>query len=80
MNINPMKLLQYKNYWNQFINNHPKLPRFFEAVSKEALEAGTVVEVNVTTAEGKNYVSNIRLTESDVEMIGMMKEEFGKSC
>ena len=77
MNINPMKLLQYKNYWNQFINNHSKLPRFFEAVSKEALEAGTVVEVNVTT-EGKNYVSNIRLTESDVEMIRMMKEELGK--
>lgn len=76
MNINPMKLLQYKNYWNQFIDSHPKLPRFLGAVSQEALEVGTVVEVKVTTAEGKNYVSNIRLTESDMEMIRMMKEEF----
>lgn len=77
MGINPMKLLQYKNAWEQFQNNHPKLPKFFEAVSREALDTGTVIEMTVTTADGKNYVSNIRLTESDVEMIKSIREEFG---
>lgn len=77
MAINPMKLLQYKGMWEQFIANHPKLPKFFEVVSKEALETGTVIEISVTTAEGKNYVSNIRLTESDMEFIRKVKEESG---
>lgn len=79
MGMNPMKLLQYKNDCEQFLGRHPKLPRFFEAVSEEALEAGTVIEVNVTTEEGKNYVSNIRLSELDIELIRNLRNDFQNS-
>lgn len=79
MAMNPMKLLQYRNDCEQFLSRHPKLPRFFEAVSEEALEVGTVIEVNVTTEEGKNYVSNIRLSESDIELIRNLKNDFKNS-
>lgn len=76
MGINPMKILQYKNDCEQFLDRHPKLPRFFEAVSEEALDVGTVIEVSVTTDDGRNYVSNIRLTDLDVELIRNMKRDF----
>lgn len=76
MAINPMRFLQYKNDYEQFLSRHPRLTRFFEAVSEEALQEGTVIEVNVTMESGKNYVSNIRLTDSDVELIENIKRDF----
>ncbi|WP_230398728.1 hypothetical protein [Novisyntrophococcus fermenticellae] len=78
MAINPMKFLQYKNDYEQFLSRHPRLTRFFEVVSEETLKEGTVIEVNVTTENGKNYVSNIRLTDSDVELIENIKRDFKK--
>ena len=71
MNINPMKLMQMKNAWN---GRHPKLPKFFEAVSQKALREGTVMEISVTTPEGETLASNIRLTEEDMALIRELKE------
>ncbi len=74
MNINPMKLMQMKNAWNEFTGRHPKLPKFFEAVSQKALREGTVMEISVTTPEGETLASNIRLTEEDMALIRELKE------
>lgn len=74
MNINPMKLLQLKGAWDTFQKNHPKFPQFVKVVGKGALAEGTVLEITVTTAEGKTLSTNLKVTAQDMEMIRQLKE------
>ena len=53
--------------------NHPKFPLFLNAVSQDALMEGSVVEINVTTPEGKKYCSNLKLKQDDLEFIECLK-------
>lgn len=53
--------------------NHPKFPMFLNAVSREALIEGSVIEITVTTPEGKNYCSNIKLKQEDLELVECLK-------
>ncbi len=57
----------------QFRMNHPKFPMFLNAVSREALIEGSVIEITVTTPEGKNYCSNIKLKQEDLELVECLK-------
>ena len=68
MGINPLKLMQLKEAWMQFNRRHPKLAPFFRAIQAKALKEGTVIEMKVTTPEGKSLVASIRLTEADMEL------------
>jgi hypothetical protein len=74
--INPAKLFKIKGAWERFAANHPKFPKFMEAVGKTALEEGTIFEFNVTTAAGANLTSNIKLTREDIELFKEMSELF----
>lgn len=74
MNINPMKVLQMKGAWNTFQKNHPKFPQFIKAVGKGALVEGTVMELTVTTAEGKTLSTNLKLTAQDMELFRQIQE------
>ncbi len=58
-----------RNRINTFNSEHPKVMPFLEMLKKNALEEGTVVEMRATTPDGREYVSNIRLTKTDVESI-----------
>lgn len=62
-----------KGGMDRFRVNHPKFPLFLNAVSQDALVEGTVVEINVTTPEGRNYCSNLRLKQEDLELIESLK-------
>jgi len=72
--MNPAKLLKMKGYWDRFVKNHPKFPMFINAVRSNALEVGSVIEITVTTAEGKSISTNIKVTQSDKEMLGELTE------
>lgn len=74
--MNPMKLLKLKNAWDLFSKNHPKFSKFLDAVHKNALEEGTVIEINVTTASGKKISSNVKLTQSEAQMFRELSEQF----
>lgn len=74
MNMNPMKLLQLQESWNRFKNNHPKFPLFVDAVTKEGIKEGTVIEITITTPEGRNYNSNLKVTADDLELIEKLKK------
>ena len=69
MSVNPMKIFQLKGLWDRFISNHPKLPRFAQAVAQNAVREGTVIEISVTTSDGQDYVSNLRITQEDMELL-----------
>lgn len=71
--MNPTQIFQLMGAWNTFTSNHPKLPKFLQAVASEGIKEDTVIEVNVTTPEGKNYCSNLKISLSDLELFEQIK-------
>jgi hypothetical protein len=72
--INPAKLFKFKGAWDKFVKNHPKFPMFLNAVRNDAIEEGSVIEITVTTTEGKTLSTNIKVTQSDKEMLNELTE------
>ena len=73
MGMNPTQIFQIMNAWKKFTCNHPKFPRFLQAVASEGIKENTIIEINVTTPEGKNYCSNLKITQSDLELFQQIK-------
>lgn len=74
MNLNQLAMLQkLKSGIDRFRANHPKFPLFLKAISQDALREGSVIEISVTTPEGKNYCSNVRLNADDMELMETLK-------
>lgn len=66
--MNLMNLMQLKEAWDTFKGNHPKFPLFLKAVSTNSLKEQTVVEIKVTSPDGKALTTNLKLTASDLEL------------
>ena len=72
--INPMKLMELNRLKNEFEQRHPKVPLFLQAVSGAGIAEGTVIELSVTSPDGQNYFSNIRVTAEDLKLIETLKQ------
>lgn len=72
--INPVKMMKLKKAWETFTGNHPKFPKFIEAVKNKGLQEGAVIEITVTTASGEILNSNLKVTASDMELIADLKD------
>ncbi|MDF2904871.1 MAG: hypothetical protein K0R34_192 [Herbinix sp.] len=72
--INPAKLFKMKSLWERFVENHPRFPQFMSAVQSTGIEEGSVIEIIVTTPEGKNISTNVKVTASDKEMFTELAE------
>ncbi len=75
--MNPKMILQLKTMLTKFRQNHPKVPLFFSAASK-AINEGSVIEISLTTAEGRELCTNMRVTQDDLEMIRTLGEMASK--
>ncbi len=71
--MNPMALMKLKGLGDQFKANHPKVPLFFNAAAKEIRE-GSIIEITVTSPEGKNICTNMRVTADDMKLVQQIKE------
>ena len=65
--MNPAAIFKAKKSWETFCGNHPKFSAFLQAAKSAGLQEGTVIEVSMTTPEGKTLATNVRLTASDIE-------------
>lgn len=72
--VNPAMIFKIKSMWDEFTNNHPKLPRFFQAVAGQSLEEGTIIELTIQRPGGDTLTSNVKLTASDLALIDQLKE------
>ncbi|MDY2884545.1 hypothetical protein ACTNEF_10485 [Bariatricus sp. HCP28S3_E4] len=72
--MNPMNLFQIKKLWNEFTARHPKFPNFIKAVSQNAIQEGTILEIQVTCPDGKSFASNLKVTAEDLEMLQMLRQ------
>ena len=75
MAMNLQSLLQLKGLWQRFTNQHPKLPAFLRA-AQPALKEGSVLSFTITTPDGKNIESNLKITSTDLELIESLKNMF----
>ncbi len=66
--MNPMDLMKLKGYFDIFKRNHPKVPMFFQAAT-QSIGEGSVIEISVTSPEGKKICTNMRVTEADMELV-----------
>ena len=74
MALNPAMLLKIKGAWEKFVSNHPKFPMFLRAASATGIKEGYIIEVKITDTEGKTICTNVKLTDSDMELIDMIKD------
>ena len=65
--MNLGNLMQLKNSWATFTQNHPKFPKFLQAAST-AVKEDTLIEIKITTAEGKVFETNLKVKASDIEL------------
>lgn len=70
---NPAAILQMMNLWNKFKQNHPKFPKFMTAVYQNAIKEGSIIEINVTTADGQTLNSNLKISADDMELIDQLR-------
>lgn len=75
--MNPMSIMRLKPLFEKFRSNHPKVPMFFAAAAQSVGE-GSVIEIKVTTSEGKNLVTNMKVTPDDLALMTELKEIFKK--
>ncbi len=74
MALNPAMLFKIKGAWEKFVSNHPKFPMFLRAASATGIKEGYIIEVKITDTEGKTICTNVKLTDSDMELIDMIKD------
>lgn len=53
----------------QFNKNHPKIAPFLKAVQADGVRPGTIIEITVTTPEGTARTANLKVQESDLELL-----------
>ncbi len=71
--MNLMNLMQLKEAWSIFKDNHPKFPLFLKVASESALKEGSMIEIRVTSPEGKTLTTNMKLKASDLELIEQLR-------
>ena len=54
-----------------------KFPKFLKAVALKGIKEGSIIEIKVTTADGENFDSNLKVGADDMELVEQMKNLFG---
>ena len=75
--INPMALMQMKGLLDRCKNNHPKVPMFLSDAARSMGE-GRVIEISVTSPDGRKITTNMRVNQEDLELVEQLKA-FGKN-
>ncbi|MBQ7148152.1 MAG: hypothetical protein IJR96_05315 [Pseudobutyrivibrio sp.] len=74
MAFNPADLFKVRSAAETFNANHPKLIPFFGAAKNKAMTPGSVIEISVTDPSGERIETNLRVQESDLELIRLLME------
>ncbi len=72
--MNPSAIMKIVNAKNKFASNHPKFTAFLSRVYSRGIEAGTVIEITVTKPGEEPITSNIRVQESDLELLRSLQD------
>lgn len=71
--MNPASLFKIKSAWERFTQAHPKFPAFLQAASQGMIEPDSIIEVTITSKDGRKISTNIKVTEQDMELFRELK-------
>lgn len=72
--MNAQAMMQLMSAFNTFKNNHPKFVSFAEHFMKTGVPEGSVIEISVTRPGEEPVVSNLKITQSDLDLIRSLKD------
>ena len=72
--MNSASMLKLMGASNQFNRNHPKFSAFLKVVFSRQIEEGTVIELRVTRPGEEPITTNIKVQQSDLELLEELKE------
>ncbi len=72
--MNAASIMKLMNAKNQFSKNHPKFEAFLKSVFSKPMEEGSVIEIMVTRPGEEPVTANIKVLQSDLELIEELKE------
>lgn len=76
--INPAAAMKIMKAKNKFVENHPKFSAFFATSVKSKIVEGTTIEVTITKPGEDPITTNMRVTQSDMELFSNLKDLMGK--
>lgn len=74
MAFNPMNMLKIKDALSRFTSNHPKFVAFMSDTFSSGIPADSIIELTVTKPGQNAVTTNIRVTQSDLELLEELKE------
>ena len=72
--MNPTSIMKFMNARQQFNKNHPKFEAFIKSLFSRPLEEDTVIEVTVTRPGEPPVTANLKVQQSDLELLTELKE------
>ena len=72
--MNPQTVMKLMSSFATFRANHPKFVSFAEMFLRKGIDEGTVIEVTVTAPGEEPVTSNLKVTESDIELFRSMRD------
>lgn len=70
--MNPMDIFRIKSLWDRFQNAHPKFPAFLKAAAG-AVGENSVIEISITTEDGRQIASNLKISAEDLQLFQELK-------
>ena len=72
--MNPQSAIKVMAAINTFRTNHPKFASFVQIMLNRGVEEDTVIEVTVTRPGEEPLTANMKVMQSDLELLGALKE------
>ena len=76
--INPASMIKMMNAKKKFTENHPKFVAFLSAAFAGGIEEDTIIEISVEKPGQNKMTSNIKVKQSDLELLQELKNLTGK--
>ena len=74
MAMNPAAMMKVMGAVNTFKGNHPKFMAFLSYVFSSGFPEGTVIEISVTKPGQEAVTSNMKVTQSDLDLFDSLKD------
>ena len=72
--MNPASIMKIMGAKNRFTENHTKFVSFLNMVWGKGIEEGTIIEIRVTRPGEDMMMSNIKVQQSDLELLRELRE------
>ena len=77
--MNISELMKIKGAWDTFSGNHPQFVKFLNYMSQTKIDEGTVFSISVKQPDTEKEIkTNLKVTESDLELFETLKAMAGK--